>query len=133
MANLWLKIKIWTKVAIASLIGLYVLAFVVKNGGRQAKFWYWYDHDYETSLLKLVFFAFLAGAIVTILLETTIRTISQIKQLRSRSRSAKLEQEVADMKMKAAMLQTRPATGPVSGPSPLDALPPIPPSPDREP
>ncbi len=38
MGNLWLKIKIWTKITVASLIALYLLIFILKNGGETAKF-----------------------------------------------------------------------------------------------
>ena len=109
MGNLWLKIKIWTKVVIFAFLAFYILVFVVKNGDRQSKFWYWFGRDYDVPLLFLVLFAFLSGALVTILLSTTFRTIRQIKELRSRSRADRLEREVADMKAKAAMLQTKPA------------------------
>lgn len=139
MQNLWLKIKIWTKVVVAALIALYLLVFVVENGGRQAKFWYWINHDYETSLLSLVFVAFLIGGLVAILATTTFRTIRQIRDLRARNRTAKLEAEVRDMKTKAAMLQTKPgasaaatATAPASTfdvAPPVDDLPPPPPKP----
>ena len=108
MQNLWLKIKVWTKVTIAAVIVLYVLIFVFQNSGKPVKFWFWFNREYEGSLLSLVFFAFLIGGLVAILATTTIRTIRQIRELRARSRSERLEQEVADMKAKAARLQTRP-------------------------
>jgi uncharacterized integral membrane protein len=107
MGNFWLKIKIWTKVTAAALIALYLLIFVIKNNDQKAKFWYWYNGNYEGSLLALVFFAFLIGGLVALLATTTVRTIKQIRELRARSRTAKLQAEVADMKAKAAMLQTR--------------------------
>jgi uncharacterized integral membrane protein len=108
MGNLWLKIKVWTKIGVAALIVLYVLVFVLKNGGRKAEFWFWFNHEYEGSILSLVFFAFLIGGLVAMLATTTVRTIRQIKEIRARNRSEKLVAEVADMKAKAAMLQTRP-------------------------
>jgi len=110
MQNLWLKIKVWTKITIAAVIVLYVLIFVLKNGGRKAEFWFWFNREYEGSLLSLVFFAFLIGGLVAILATTTVRTIRQIRELRNRTRSERLVQEVADMKAKAAMLQTRPVS-----------------------
>jgi hypothetical protein len=71
------------------------------------KFWYWFGREPETSPLLLVFFSFLAGVIGTILVRTTFTTIRQIRDLRSRNRLERLEREHADMKAKAAMLQTR--------------------------
>ena len=107
MGSLWLKIKIWTKITVAVLLTIYVLIFVMKNGGRTAQFWYWFNRDVETSLLFLVMYAFLVGVITTVLVGTALRTLRQIRELRSRNRSERLEAEIADMKTKAAMLQTR--------------------------
>ena len=108
MGSLWLKIKIWTKITVAALLTIYVLIFVMKNGGRTAEFWYWFNREVETSLLFLVMYAFLVGVITTVLVGTALRTLRQIRELRSRNRSERLEAEIADMKTKAAMLQTRP-------------------------
>lgn len=115
MGSLWLKIKIWTKIAVAVLLTIYVLIFVMKNGGRTAQFWYWFNRDVETSLLFLVLYAFLVGVITTVLVGTAFRTLRQIRELRSRNRSEKLEAEIADMKAKAAMLQTRGSGSQASG------------------
>jgi len=129
MQNLWLKIKVWTKITVAAVIVIYLLIFVLKNGGRKAEFWFWFNHEYEGSLLSLVFFAFLIGGLVAILATTTLRTIRQIRELRARNRSDRLVAEVAEMKAKAAMLQTRPGSGA------QDADPGVipPPPPPREP
>jgi hypothetical protein len=113
MNNLWLKIKVTFKILVASAVGLYVLIFVINNGGRTAKFWFWFGRDYDYSLLFLVTLAFFIGVIVTILAATTFRTIRQIRELRARGRTQKLEREIADMKSKASMLQIRPANGSV--------------------
>ena len=131
MGNLWLKIKVWTKISIAAIVALYVLIFVLQNNGEKAKFWFWFGHQYEGSLLSLVFFAFLIGGLVAILATTTVRTIRQIREIRARSRSQRLEDEVASMKAKAAMLQTRPAgvaqdadSGAAGGPGAIPSPPP---------
>jgi uncharacterized integral membrane protein len=70
MGNLWLKIKVWTKVTAAALLTIYLAFFVFKNGGRTATFWWWFYRDYETSLLFLVLIAFCAGSLVTLMLMT---------------------------------------------------------------
>jgi len=132
MQNLWLKIKIWTKITIAALVALYVLIFVLKNGDRKADFWFWFGREYSGSLLSLVFFAFLIGGLVAILATTTFRTIRQIRDLRARSRTARLEDEVRDMRSKAAMLKTKPSGAAVSTADlapPVSDLPPAPPEP----
>jgi uncharacterized integral membrane protein len=111
MGNLWLKIKVWTKVTFAGVLAIYLLIFILKNGDRKADFWFWFGHEYSGSLLSLVFFAFLIGGLVAILATTTFRTIRQIRELRARNRSQALERELADMKTKAAMLKTKPVPG----------------------
>jgi hypothetical protein len=65
-------------------------------------------------MLYLVFFAFLIGGLVAILAATTFRTVRQVKELRARNRSGRLEREVADMRAKAAMLQTKPTGTPAA-------------------
>src|SRR5688500_7494434 len=118
MGNLWLKIKIWTKVTIAGILSLYLLIFIIKNIGQNTTFWYWYNRSYQGSMLLLVLFAFLIGGLVTLLATTTFRTIRQSHERRARTRSAKLEREVAEMRGKAAMLQTKPTAS-------SDAIPPL--------
>jgi uncharacterized integral membrane protein len=128
MQNLWLKIKIWTKVVIAAVIGLYVLIFVLKNGDEKATFWFWPYHKYEGSLLLLVAFTFLIGGLVAILATTTFRTLRQIRDLRTRNRAARAEALLRDQETKAAMLQTKSA-GSLEGGVPVSELPPAPPKP----
>ena len=120
MGNMWLKIKIWTKGILVTLLVLYVLAFMLKNTGQPAvKLWFWFNTELTISPLLLVFTTFLIGIVFTILARTTFTTVRQIRDLRQRARTDKLEREVADMKTKASMLQTRPA-----GPAPTEDRPP---------
>jgi uncharacterized integral membrane protein len=109
MNNLWLKIKVWTKIAIIAFIVIYLITFIAKNSAFKAEVWFFFfKQPYEVPLLYLIFFVFLAGVIGTILVRTTFKTIKQITDLRERSRHEKLEREMADMKAKASRLQTRP-------------------------
>ncbi|HEY7088195.1 MAG TPA: LapA family protein [Tepidisphaeraceae bacterium] len=110
MGNLWLKIKVWTKSLIFGALLLYGLLFILNNSGQAVKFWYWpWKPVYETSMLVLILVTFLAGVIGTVLVRTTFKTLRQMRQLRERGRIERLERETADMKAKAAMLQTRTA------------------------
>ena len=52
--------------------------------------------------------SFFAGVISTILIRTTWRTLRQVRNLRDRSRGQRMERELAEMKQKAATLQTKP-------------------------
>ena len=132
MGNLWLKIKIWTKVTVFVLLTLAALVFLIQNVNKPVTLWLW--NDIETTLLKVLLCTALISVIFTILLSTTFRTIRQIRELRARNRSVALEREVADMKAKAAMLKTKPlasatsATGATGAPEPAslaDIAPPV--------
>jgi uncharacterized integral membrane protein len=115
MGNLWLKIKIWTKISFAALLLIYVLIFVAKNSNEQVKFWFWIDKNADTSVLLLAFYAFIAGAVVAVLVSTTLKTVKQIREIRGRGRTDRIERDLADMKAKAAML--RPKSAPPAGPA----------------
>jgi hypothetical protein len=106
MGNLWLKIKVGTKIAVFALLSLAVLIFVVENVNKNVTIWLW--NDIQTTLLRVLFVTALVSVVFTILIGTAFRTARQIKELRARNRSFKLEQDLADMKAKAAMLQTKP-------------------------
>ncbi len=114
MNNLWLKIKLWMKIAICAFLAIYLLVFIIKNNGEDVTFWYWYKRQVQASILLLVAVAFLTGVLVTILTRMMFRTAKQISAMRNNARTEKLEREVADMKAKAAMLQTRGSPPPSS-------------------
>ena len=113
MGNLWLKIKIWTKVILFAAVLLYTLLFLYNNSGADKHFslWIWFKTKPDRPILWFIFFAFLAGVIVTILVRTIWRTVTQVRDARRRNRQDKLERDIADMKSKAAKLQTRPTIG----------------------
>ena len=107
MGNLWLKIRVWTKVGVFAFLLLYAIVFVSINYSRTAQVWLWFGHEPTAPVLVLLFVTFLFGVIGTILVRTTLRTISQIKDLRSRTRTDKMERQMAAMQAKAGRLQTR--------------------------
>ncbi len=129
MGNLWLKIKVGTKITIFVILLIATLLFVVNNINKTAKIWLW--NEYETTLLKVLFFTVLVSVIFTLLITTAFRTIRQIREIRARSRSERLEEEIRDMKQKASMLQTRPSssstdsTSPASFTTSIDPGPPV--------
>jgi len=104
---MWLKIKVWTKVVVASVLALYALLFVYNNTGKQVDFWWWFGKPTTASVFTLAFVSFLSGVISAILVRTTWKTYSQIRELQRRSRAQKVERDLAQMKSKAAMLKTR--------------------------
>lgn len=115
MSNLWLRFKIWAKVTLVAAVFVYVVLFTYFNASEKVKFWYWFHRQPETTLLLLVVCAFLAGIVTSFLVRTTFRTIRQVHDLQDRTRTQRLDREVADMKAKAAMLQTKSSSAPSEG------------------
>jgi uncharacterized integral membrane protein len=117
MSNLWLKFKIWTKVIAGLLVLIYILAFFIKNHSDPANVWIFPWHDIQTTVLYVAGISFLVGVLAALLFRTIIRTRRQIRELKERNRSVKLERAVQDMHTKAAMLRAKPvgATGTSAG------------------
>ena len=106
---MWEKIKLWTRISIFSALALYLLIVIAVN---------WELKLHGT--LQLVFVKFedprallvlLVTAVVSIfgwwLTRTVFKALRQLQGVRERSRTAKLEKEMAEMKAKAAMLQKK--------------------------
>ena len=110
MSNLWLQIKAWTKGILIFLLLMYAALFIYNNSGpgKEVDFWWWFKRTHDTNVFMLALWAFLAGVLTTIIVRTTWVTWRQIREARLRSRTDKLEREMADMQSKAAMLQTKP-------------------------
>jgi uncharacterized integral membrane protein len=111
---MWLKIKIWTKVALFAFVAVYLLIFFLKNNDRDVQFWYWYNRAPQTPVLLLAGLSFLAGVLIAILVRMMFKTVHQVREMRNRARTERLEREVADMKAKAAMLQTKTSAQPAT-------------------
>jgi len=108
MGTLWLKIKVWTKVALFALLFVYVLAFIFKNIEPRVDLWVWFfKPPINLSVLLLALVSFLIGVLGTILSRTTFKTLRQVRNLRERTRGERLEREMAEMRTKAAMLRSR--------------------------
>lgn len=107
MNNLWLKIKVWTKGILAVLILLYLIFFIAKNSGETVSFWLFFNNQLETSLLVFAFVTFFGGVLMALLVRAMFKTLRQIREMREKSRTVRLERQVNDMQTKAAMLKTR--------------------------
>jgi uncharacterized integral membrane protein len=122
MSDLWLKIWVWIKGILIALVALYVLLFVVNNSHDVTFWWFPFKPEIKSSTLVLIGIAFLAGVVSTILVRTTLRTVRQVQEIKTRNRSLRLERDMAEMKSKAAMLKSRPAviTEPAVDQEPLE-------------
>src|SRR5436190_17840959 len=107
MSNMWLKIKVWTKIVVFGLVLVYIIVFVAKNSARPITPWLGPNLEPPTSAFMLALYAFLAGVLVAVLVRTTYRTIAQIRELRQRQRTERMERDVSDIKTKAGMLRAK--------------------------
>ena len=109
MGNFWLKVKVWTKAIVAAIVTVYALFFVYNNWADATVWWWFNKPPFKSSTVVLIVIAFLAGLITAVLIRTTLGTLRQMRDLRSRSRTDRIERELADMKQKASRLQTKPS------------------------
>jgi uncharacterized integral membrane protein len=107
MGNLWLKIKIWTKIILAGLLVIFALLFLFNNHGEPVHIWLF--KSINTSVLRLLFFTILFSVAGSFLIATAFRTLRQVRELKDRNRKTKDERDLAEMRAKAAMLQTKAA------------------------
>jgi hypothetical protein len=110
MNNFWLKTKIWTKLILVLLVVVYVAVFAAKNAGLNAQAWVFFTEGFTvvgTSTLQLVLMAFFSGVVVTILFRTALRTVSQIRELKTREAEQQRNREFEELKAKAGMLRVR--------------------------
>jgi uncharacterized integral membrane protein len=108
MPGMWLKIRVWTKLGLLGLVLLYALLFVFNNTGQTVTLWLFFGQQFQSSLLLAVVLSFLAGALLTMLVRTAVSTTRQIRQMKLRNEQERKDRELAELKAKAAMLQTRP-------------------------
>jgi hypothetical protein len=113
---MWEKIKLWTRVVIFGALALYLLIVIAVN--------------WELRLngpLQLVFVKFDSPRVLVVLLVTAVvsvfgwwlaravfKTVRQFRSVRDRSRTAKLEKEMAEMRAKASMLQKKETGNPAT-------------------
>lgn len=119
---MWEKIKLWTRVVIFGAMALYLLIVIAVN--------------WELRLngpLQLVFVKFDNPRVLLVLLVTAVvsvfgwwltravfKTVRQFRSVRDRSRTARLEKDMAEMRAKASMLREKereapPATNAAQG------------------
>jgi hypothetical protein len=114
MNSTWLKIKVWTKFTLITIVVLYLIAFILLN--RTAVIdthlhFVFKSYERPNALLVLL----LTGIFSIFgwwLFRTVFKTVRQIRDVRRRAHLERIEREHADMVAKAAKLQTRPENAP---------------------
>ena len=111
MDTLWAKFKLWTKLLIVGVLAVVFIFFLYGNWNEHVSRLDLVFHQWtNVRLLTLIFFTAVVSIFGWWLFWTLFRTIRQVRGLRDRSRTQKLEREVAEMKAKAQMLQVKPDT-----------------------
>jgi hypothetical protein len=107
MKGYFLKAWLWIKSLVLGAVVLYIVLFIFNNNNKEAKVWWWFGREPAVSLLSLIFTVLAMGVLVTLLVRTIVTTVRQIQETRTRTRTMRLEREVAEMRAKAEMLQKR--------------------------
>jgi hypothetical protein len=120
---MWEKIKFWTRVVLFGLLALYVIVVTLLNWELQINgvlnlLFVKYQNP---QVLKVLFFTALVSIFGWWLLWTLWRALRQLKTAQEKARTVRLEREVAEMKAKAALLQTKEGLGGTSVTSSSDA------------
>jgi len=117
---MWEKIKLWTRIVIFGALTLYLLVVVLMNWDKRLN-----------GPLQLVFVTFESPRVLVVLLVTALlsvfgwwltktvyKTTRQFRSARDRSRTAKLEKDMAEMRAKASMLREKEREAPVATSAP---------------
>lgn len=106
---MWEKFKFYTRVILFSALALYLLVVVTLNWGVvvDGQLRLVFTEFDKPRVLMVMLVTGVLSVVAWWLIRTIFKTLRQFRTLRERSRTAKLEKEVADMKAKAGMLQTR--------------------------
>jgi low affinity Fe/Cu permease len=111
MASTWLKIKMWTRLTLISVVLLYLLVFIIKNRDNDIKISVPLVKEYNDLNVLVVM---LLTAVFSIfgwwLLKTVLRAVRQIKDINRKAKIERMEREHSDMLAKASKLQTRAET-----------------------
>jgi hypothetical protein len=82
--------------------------FLFNNANKPVIIWVWFGRELDTTIVPVILFTLVAGIIGTLSVGTALKTIRQIRELHQRTRVAQQEKEMADLRAKAAKLQTKP-------------------------
>jgi hypothetical protein len=127
VGTFWEKLKFWSKAIVFGVAALYLLIVITLNWELRIE-----------GNLNLIFAKYQRPHVLTVLLVTALlsivgwwlirtvfKTLRQWQSLQDRSRTARLEKEMSEMRAKAQMLQTR-DTRDIPTPAPVAPAPPPP-------
>ena len=126
VGTFWEKLKFWSKAIVFGVAALYLLIVVTLNWelrieGNLNLIFTKYQRPH---VLTVILVTALLSIVGWWLIRTVFKTLRQWQSLQDRSRTARLEREMSEMRAKAQMLQTR------ESPTPTPVAPAAPPPPD---
>ena len=115
MGTTWLKIKVWTKITVFTMVGLIIIITLSRNWDTRVPHVDLLFEKWEQPRLLVVL---LMTSIFSIfgwwLFRTIFKTMRQMQDVRRRAHLERIEREHADMVAKAAKLQMRSDPAPKS-------------------
>ncbi len=110
MNTFWQKLLAGLKIGLLAVLVIHIVLFVILNiaavvDTRLSLIYKSYDRP---NFLLVMLLTSVISIFGWWLFRTSYKTIRQMTDARTRTRTIKLERDMADMKAKAAMLQTRP-------------------------
>jgi len=109
MANIGLKILIWAKIVLLSLVALYCLFFFCFNSDT-VNVWVFFKHTYPVTVALLILFTMIATAILLVLLKIGWGTIRQMRDLKQPKQTPSSDNPPAAPDAKANPPETPPAS-----------------------
>ncbi|MEM1012357.1 MAG: hypothetical protein AAGI46_09055 [Planctomycetota bacterium] len=97
-----LKVRIWTKVTLLSIVAIYTIVFVLLNGRGTIDVWLFPTVTLNTSPIVGLLAAFVLGALAMLLTRMAFATLRQAKTAREKGRTDRLEREIQEMKLRAS-------------------------------
>jgi len=82
MHDTWQKTKIWTKISVIGLVTIFVIVFILENHANAADVWFF--GTYQTRVLWVLLWSFVAGVLVIPLARPVYRAFSQLAALRKK-------------------------------------------------
>jgi hypothetical protein len=106
MTNVWTKIRIGLKIAVAVFVVSYLLFFIIENGSS-VSVTFWYKTEVSMTVPGLTFLSILVGVVATIVVRMLWKTVRQLHAMRRRARLDRLERQMADQQASASKLQQK--------------------------
>ena len=116
MNTFWQKFLAGLRLVVLAILLIHIVLFVILNisavvDTRLSLIYKAYDRP---NFLLVMLLTSIISIFGWWLLRTTLKTMRQFSNSRTRSRTTKLERDMADIRTKAAMLQTKPTPGSVT-------------------